>query len=185
MRTTCSGQPPAHGSTSRMRPKYRLGREAGGEEGRGTPPSAPPLTPGQTQAAPSSRAERQTRRPLPRGLHAETAPGDRWPCGCSSGLCPAPASRSWTRSGAHGAGRAKSPSPARGGVAVQLWRPCRRPPPCGARALLRPPVRHSLAAGFPVSWVKLHTFMAEPGKSHKATSPCLFTWGHPGRSAPV
>ena len=107
---------------------------------------------------------------------------------CAQGqvaMCPAPASRSWARSGAHGAGWAKRPSPARGGVIVQLWRPCRRPPPCGARALLRPPIRHSLAAGFPVSWEKLHTVMAEPGKSHKATSPCLFAWGHPGRSAPV
>lgn len=66
---------------------------------------------------------------------------------------------------------------------MQLWRPCPRPPPCGARALVWPPVRHSLAAGFPVSQVELPTFMAEPGKSHK-TGP-HGAWGHPGRSALV
>lgn len=45
VRTTCSGGPPARGSTSRMGPKRRLGREAGGEEGQGAPPKCPSTHP--------------------------------------------------------------------------------------------------------------------------------------------
>lgn len=53
------------------------------------------------------------------------------------------------------------------GALAQLCRRCPRPLPCGARALVWPPICHSLAAGFPVS---------EPGETPHLYGFCL-KWG--------
>ena len=80
MRTTHSGD------TSRMGPRAGWDRRQGVQRGRRGSPQYPPLTPGQTQAAPSEVVQRGKRQhPLSRGLHEATGCGVRWPCERRSG----------------------------------------------------------------------------------------------------
>ena len=169
VRTTHSGD------TSRMGPRAGWDGRQGVQRARGGSPQCPPLTPAQTQAAASEVVQRgKCQHPLSRGLHEATGCGDRWPsaqrgraCGqllsqeldsewgprCQACEASQPRERrSWTK---------------HTGALAQLCRWCPRPLPCGARALVWPPICHSLAAGFPVS---------EPGETPHLYGFCL-KWG--------